>query len=65
MAFFASKIAPSHGKINCIASGTIMGLVDKKDEYEESSSRSPMISLFTDSTLLHALHLASTSGMAS
>lgn len=49
MAVFASKIAPSHGKINCIASGTMMGLVDKKDEYQESSSRSPMISLRSQS----------------
>lgn len=41
----ARNRASLHGRISCMESGTTMGLVDKKDEYHESSSKSPVISL--------------------
>jgi hypothetical protein len=41
----ALKRLSLHGRMSWIESGTMMGLVDRKDEYHESNKRSPVISL--------------------
>lgn len=77
---FARKRPSLQGRMSWIESGTIIGLVDKKEEYHESNSRSPVINLtsqhlirrrvgktyrLTDSILLQTFHLMSISGTVS
>jgi hypothetical protein len=42
---FALKRPSLQGRMSWIESGTMIGLIDRKDEYQESSRRSPVINL--------------------
>lgn len=58
----ARKRASLQGIIIWIESGVIIGLVESRDEYQESKRRRLMMTLLVDSTLLQAFHRESTSG---